>query len=374
VRVATFGPERAFLPMTLAGALKDEVQGMIKYCPWYLLPDTDLSGRKILFLDTARRDFANFSEDREARSLFYLLDIISFDPSTRSSGWVFVSSAQKLDRKSFSFRIMKYFRHLIDAVAPITFRGSHTCWPSPVFYYVISPVMRRVLGKKYRLRMKLHYGNEAAVIQSLEKYRFSKARLPKVVGGFLELNYGQWVAQRSIVENLARASAAARQIQAEESLSTRANERASSTSAEAARAHIVSQFNKSLLALSPETPGDSSNRPASKLQTELTPSLSNDDSLNQPDGNSLTDGGLFLAQGKRSLAAHTRELGPTNTANENAVTQILDKLPSASDELDRFFQDQDFDEPPQILVGGESVADADIDEMLTNMFHDGVEN
>ena len=33
VRVATFGPERAFLPMTLAGAMQDEVQGMIKYCP-----------------------------------------------------------------------------------------------------------------------------------------------------------------------------------------------------------------------------------------------------------------------------------------------------------------------------------------------------
>ena len=248
VRVATFGPERAFLPMTLAGAMQDEVQGMIKHCPWYLLPDTDLSGRKVLFLNSARRNFEYLSEDQEVRCLFYILDTIAFDPSTRTSGLIMLSDASKLDRKSFSFRVLKFLRHLTESVFPMQYRGSHICFPSPVFYYVIYPVMRTVLGKKIRLRIKLHYGNEGEVVQSLEKYRFTKARLPKAVGGFRELDCGQWVAERSIIENLARAVETEKQRKAEEILSASTKE----DTVETVKAAIISQFNQSLLAMAPE--------------------------------------------------------------------------------------------------------------------------
>lgn len=363
VRVATFGPERAFLPMTLAGAMQDEVQGLIKYCPWQLMPDTDLSGRKILFMDAARRNFACFSEEQEARSLFYLFHIIAFDPSARASGYVLLASTRNIDRKSFSFRMLKFFRHLIDAVAPIRYRGSHLCFPSPVFFYVIWPVMRRVLGKDYRLRMKLHYGNEGEVIQSLEKYRFSKARLPKVVGGFCELDYGQRVASRSIMENLARAAVAAKEAEAEVLLTTGTNENASgSDTAETARAAIVSEFNKSLLALAPEP----TTEPPRNSRQPQTPS---DNSYVLPDTSSFAAGDT-LAIGKRTLSIDSAGCNPTN-AKEGAaaVAKILDKLPS--DELDNFFQGQDFDDSPKIGGGVTgNIAGTEVDEILANMLNE----
>ena len=358
VRVATFGPERAFLPMTLAGAMQDEVQGMIKYCPWQLMPDTDLSGRPILFMDAARRNFACFSEEQEARSLFYLLHIMAFDSSARASGYVLLASTRNIDRKSFSFRMLKFSRHLIDAVAPIRYRGSHLCFPSPVFFYVIWPVMKSVMGKKYRLRIKLHYGNEGEVIQSLEKYRFNKARLPKVVGGFCELDSGQWVASRSIMENLARAAAAAKEAEAEVLLTTETNENASgSDTAETARAAIVSEFNKSLLALAPEP---TTEPPRNSRQ----PQMSSESSCALPDTSSFAAGDT-LAIGKRALPTDGAGSNPT-TAKEGAaaVAKNLDKLPS--DELDHFFQGQDFDDLPQ--TG--SISDTEVDEILTNMLND----
>ena len=365
VRVATFGPERAFVPMTLAGAMQDEVQGMIKHCPWCLMPDTDLSGRKILFLDAARRNFACFSEDQEARALFYLLDILAFDPSARASGFVFLSSTRNIDRKSFSFRILKFFRHLTEAVVPIRYRGFHLCFPSPVFYYVIFPVMRRVLGKDYRLRTKLHYGNEGEVIQSLEKYRFNKARLPKVVGGFREMDYGQWVAERSIIENLSRAAAAAKEAEAESLLRTDTNDNTSGPgAAETARAAIVSEFNKSLLALAPEP----TTQPSTNLPQLQNASLPSDNSCALPGASSLGD---VVSCAKRALATDSTGHDRTNAKDETAAAaKNLDELPS--DELDRFFQDQDFDDLPQ-TGGGDTtgnIADTEVDEILTNMLND----
>ena len=366
VRVAAFGPERAFLPMTLAGAMQDEVQGMIKHCPWCLMPDADLSGRKILFLDAARRNFACFSEDQEARSLFYLLDILAFDPSARASGFVFLASTRNVDRKSFSFRILKFSRHLTEAVIPMRFRGFHICFPSPVFYYDIFPVMRRILGKDYRLRMKLHCGNEGEVIQSLEQYRFSKARLPKVVGGFCELDYGQWVAGRSITENLTRAAAAAKELDAEEaSFSASADEGRSSTiAAETARATIIAEFNKSLLALAPET---ANIEPPNYLQSQTLPQkvspLPSDKDCAITHASSLPDGGT-LNIGQRGPDSMGRD--QTNAKEDATVAKILDELPS--DELDRFFQDKDFDDLPQTDRGDSNITDADVDEMLTNKY------
>ena len=368
VRVATFGPERAFLPMTLAGAMQDEVQGMIKHCPWSLMPNPDLSGRKILFLDAARRNFARFSEDQEARSLFYLLDILAFDPSARASGFVFLASTRSIDRKSFSFRIVKFFRHLTEDVIPMKFRGFHICFPSPVFYYVIFPVMRRVLGKDYRLRIRLHYGNEGEVIQSLEKYRFSKARLPKAVGGFCEMDYGQWVAGRSIIENLARTATAAKEAEAESLLTTVTSVNANGPdTVETARAAIVSEFNKSLLALAPEPTTQPSKNPPQPQNASLMP---NDNSCALPNTSPYADGGT-LAFGKQVFAndstGHDRTKEETAAA---AAAKILDKLPT--DELDRFFQDQDFDDLPEIGGGDTSsnIADTEVDEIFTNMLND----
>ena len=58
----------------------------------------------------------------------------------------------------------------------------------------------------------------------------------------------------------------------------------------------------------------------------------------------------------------------TNAKEDATVAKILDELPS--DELDRFFQDKDFDDLPQTDRGDSNITDADFDEMLTNMLHD----
>jgi len=55
-KLTVFGPEKCFLPLTLRGAMKDEVDGMLKHCPYQLLPVKDTAGRAIILHNPSRRD------------------------------------------------------------------------------------------------------------------------------------------------------------------------------------------------------------------------------------------------------------------------------------------------------------------------------
>ena len=64
-RVALFGEERAYLPMTLAGAMKEEAMNLATRRIWQLLAATDAAGRAIIFLTPSRRNFAEYSIEQE---------------------------------------------------------------------------------------------------------------------------------------------------------------------------------------------------------------------------------------------------------------------------------------------------------------------
>ena len=55
-RVATFGTDLAYLPMTLHGAMREDVDAMIRYCPMQRLPKPDAYGRAMTFYDSGRRN------------------------------------------------------------------------------------------------------------------------------------------------------------------------------------------------------------------------------------------------------------------------------------------------------------------------------
>ena len=64
-RVEVFGDDRAYLPMTLAGAMKDEKINLASRCVWQLLPRADTAGRPMLFFCPGRRNFAEYTVEQE---------------------------------------------------------------------------------------------------------------------------------------------------------------------------------------------------------------------------------------------------------------------------------------------------------------------
>ena len=67
VRVATFGDTLAYLPMTLDGAMREDVDAMIRYCPMQRLPKPDAYGRQMTFWDSGRRNPEVCTLEQEVR-------------------------------------------------------------------------------------------------------------------------------------------------------------------------------------------------------------------------------------------------------------------------------------------------------------------
>ena len=206
-RLDTFGNDLAYRPMTLGGALAQEVADMVQHSVFQILPHTDLSGRAIIWFHLGRRRFDLLSEERESRILFYLYHTLCGDTSNdeiRRAGFVLVGTSADVDRTKTSFRQQQFLGLLAD-VMPIPMRSGHICNPSSTFYYAIYPVLRMFMGRKWRLRTRLHYGDQEAILRELDTYGLPRQRLPTDIGGMHVLNLPGWVAGQSLKEKQSEA-------------------------------------------------------------------------------------------------------------------------------------------------------------------------
>lgn len=199
-RLLVFGPDRCFLPMTLAGAMQGEAINMINRRIWHLLPVTDSAGRAIMFFSFGRRNFAEYSVRQELMAMWYLLETVMEDENLRRRGYVGLGDSQGMQRRHIS----RQFEALIGAVLeclPITPRGAHFCHPSKLFFYVLFPVIKYIMPKRIRIRLKLHYGSTDQVLVSLASYCLPRDRVPSELGGSLVLDMNQWIQNRLELEN-----------------------------------------------------------------------------------------------------------------------------------------------------------------------------
>ena len=191
-RLEVFGAERAYLPMALSGTLQDEVLKFTSMKKLQPLPMKDTAGRTVLFFTPARRNLAVYTERQEVMVLWYLFDILMDDPMARRNGVVMVGDVRLMQWKHSSRKFGQYFR-MMDPLIPVTKRGLHICYPSSFYYHMIAPVVKRIGPKSLRLRLKVHYGDEEAVLNILATYCLPKRCLPKEIGGDVELDTNQWV-------------------------------------------------------------------------------------------------------------------------------------------------------------------------------------
>lgn len=180
-RLDLFGPDKAFQPMTLAGALKDDVMAMTQRQVVQLMPVTDAAGRAILFFSPSRRKLDDFSIEQELRAVWYLFEVVLENPNLRKNGVVVLCDLRGVERTHFmNGGVTRYARiwRTIDSCLPVDIRGMHCCYPTPVFSHLIFPAAKRLASKSIRLRWKLHNGDENAVLTSLAGFCLTIDRLP----------------------------------------------------------------------------------------------------------------------------------------------------------------------------------------------------
>lgn len=169
-RLSAFGPDRAFLPMTLAGAMKDEVVPMINFPIWRRLPVTDAAGRAILYGETSRRDFTKYSPEQEVRAMMYMLETMCEDDDLRRKGYVAIYNAENVQQHQTDRALTRQHIVLLENVYPIRTRASHICHPTKFMFYMFLPVVKIFMPKKL-----------AAPQNTLRRYRKGTARIGRLL-------------------------------------------------------------------------------------------------------------------------------------------------------------------------------------------------
>ena len=198
-RLDTFGSDKSFLPMTLTGAMADELMPMADRRVVQLLPCTDGAGRAIIYMRLANREFSIYSLDQEVMTLFYIVETIVATNQGRDRGLVLCIDGRDTSRKHYTRKFPKY-AHLFDNTFPVRLRAFHICHPSNVLFYIIHPIVKRFMPKHVRLRVKMHNGTMSEVLQRLSEYNLTPDCIPTELGGNVILDMNQFLMNRMVAE------------------------------------------------------------------------------------------------------------------------------------------------------------------------------
>jgi hypothetical protein len=200
-RFDVFGSDRCFLPVTAEGAMRGEIEPMLRQGINAVLPVTDAAGRAIIFIDLSKRNFDVYSFVQEIRAMFYLAQCLAENDETRKRGLVFLIDGRNLQRSQYTRR-MSMMSHVMFECMPIPCRAFHV-FPNWLINNVLSPVIKHFLPKGLRLRLKFHNSTGDAVLRELESFNLPKSCLPVQLGGDVIINnMGQWVAERTALETV----------------------------------------------------------------------------------------------------------------------------------------------------------------------------
>ncbi len=201
-RVDIFGPDRAFLPLTLGagGALQDgDTHAALGLGVMTLLPEArDGRGRAVVYFDPSRLDKSKYSKPEVlVRAYWYVFHAaLDLRVEAQRHGVVMIGDPGRAKFNQFDRAVAKAFIGSIRGALPVRLSCMHIVRP-PAFFSVIYPLVKVFLSDLMRKRMRFHLGPDEKVVQEFEtKYGLSKEMLPTAIGGTLRVNHDEWVESR----------------------------------------------------------------------------------------------------------------------------------------------------------------------------------
>jgi hypothetical protein len=122
------------------------------------------------------------------------------EPGYNGAGFVvafWCKNATIWDHDSYFARKMSYYSH---HAWPIKSMPTHVCCPELAPLRFVKPIALALLDRSHRSRLVLHNTTESEILEVLSRYGLEKTMLPTQMGGTVELNLEEWVANRRAVE------------------------------------------------------------------------------------------------------------------------------------------------------------------------------
>ena len=198
MRSIIFG-SRAFLPMRLDGALQDDIETIKDIPEAYFATGKDNHGRLVVFANKAKLDFSRHNRMSVMRYMWYQFHIHLDDVEVQKKGCIALSQFKINSPNQFDRVQSKMSITSIRDALPIHMVCMHICH-APLFFHVVYPMIKFILGKEVRLRTITHSGSEEKVLQELEHYGIPRSLILKSMGGGYDLKVEEWLTYRQSVE------------------------------------------------------------------------------------------------------------------------------------------------------------------------------
>uniref|UniRef100_A0A7S4MWC3 CRAL-TRIO domain-containing protein n=1 Tax=Odontella aurita TaxID=265563 RepID=A0A7S4MWC3_9STRA len=193
-----FGPHKCFLPMTLSGAVSDDMvalsDGFVE-----LLPIRDAHGRAVFYFRACRLDLMKYSRESMLRAFWYLIHVAIEDPDTRRRGIVYIFNNRGMCWDKFDPRTYRQLTALLFHYTASMGRAMHCCHPTR-HHHVVTPIMKMMFRSRGRKRFKIHSGSDEEVLRSLAEFGLGAEVVPNEMGGTLDPNPIRWLSNRMLLE------------------------------------------------------------------------------------------------------------------------------------------------------------------------------
>jgi hypothetical protein len=212
-RVALFGLEKAFLPITWNGALsgeEDRIALRYGYCRIVKVltkqKTTTMAepARTLVLYDPSRQDPTQYPRESMVRAMWYMVHA-AIDPSSSTAANIVMLCNFRDFHRSADRQLARALLESMKRCLPIRVAAYHVCHPTPLLR-VLAPFVLWFLGSKARQRIRIHTGSEADVLQGLlNQTEWTIHDIPTDLGGTVQVNHEQWLRER-IRQDLYRGS------------------------------------------------------------------------------------------------------------------------------------------------------------------------
>jgi hypothetical protein len=192
--VEIFGPEKAFMPLALSKALKDDTVALSK--GFISLTGTkDATGRSIIFIDPSKQDKSKYPRESMCRAMWYFVHAALEDEMTQKRGIVNIVFPHHAKLSQIDRPLLKMNVESLKGCIPVRLTGVHICHP-PSFVSLILPILKVFMGDRLRKRIQLHSGSTEKVLKHIAAFGLPKESMPTVLGGDAVVDHLSWLEHR----------------------------------------------------------------------------------------------------------------------------------------------------------------------------------
>lgn len=194
-RVVLFGEEKAYLPLTLEGAFRDDMEVLQKGFVQVTQAEDD-AGRGILYLSPDNYVKGEFPVEAQVRAIWCMTMALLENKNVQTNGFLFMVNASQVSSKNMNRALQKKAAYSVGHCLPLRIGAFHVCQPTWPFRLAL-PFIKYFIKQPLASRIKVAHGTSEEVVAKLGEYGIKPNHVPSdIAGGQYELDNNKWLEER----------------------------------------------------------------------------------------------------------------------------------------------------------------------------------